>query len=47
VVGALIVLSVAADIVVYRRIEGRQRRQVELQREAVRKALASTPTSGG
>ncbi len=46
VVGALIVLSVAVDIVINRRIAKRQRRQVERQRLAVRAALSASQAAG-
>ena len=41
VVGALIVLSVAADLIINRRVELRQRRQLERQRAALRATLAA------
>jgi ribose transport system permease protein/AI-2 transport system permease protein len=46
VVGTLIVLSVAADIIINKRIEKRQRRQVERQRVAVRAALQASQGAG-
>lgn len=47
VVGALIVLSVAVDLIVHRRVELQQRRQVERQRQALRARLSATPSTGG
>ncbi len=41
VVGVLIVLSVAADLIINRRVELRQRRQLERQRAALRASLAA------